>query len=194
MPAISQIFDLDFGGTPWPNANPKKWNTVKLNDYVLPGIAKVSVKVSQELDKKKARGSAGATITQQGSNAAEVSISLRFFEEQHLKDFARIVQSIRIDATKTGLGKAYRITHPKAAMYGITSVIIEEIDDEENSKGDSYDVKIKCVEFKPPVAGATKTEKKLAPRNVIGVDLKSGIGDATALTPLDAGGKPLFFP
>lgn len=153
---------------PWLDEAPGKWDTVKLGPVTLPGLARLEVTVKESLDIKKPMGAAGATTTLQGSEPARVVIHLRMWEPDHLDAWAAFIKRYRSRA-KTNAASAARnalkITHPKTALYGVAAVLIEEISDAVNDRGDIYDVKISCTEFTgEPKGGQTKTEKKLDPR------------------------------
>ncbi len=150
---------------PWPDRAPSKWDTVVLGGVALPGIGTVAVKLSNELDVKKPKGGAGASVTAQGPEAATVTITLAFHSAEHLAEWQDAVKVLR---PKKDVVSAKKIVHPKTQIYSIDAVLVQTIDDEDNKRGDTYTVKIHCVEFTGTPKGAqTKTEKRLDPREQI---------------------------
>lgn len=149
---------------PWLSKDPRAWGSVSLGKYTTPGIATVSVKRSNEVEVKKAKGGIGASTTLQGPNLAEVEIELVFLRQSELDAWFRLAPVlVAAKAASTSL----IIKHPKTTGYGITEVTIQDVTDGHNKIGDQYPVKIKCVEWRPKEKGktATKTETKLEPRN-----------------------------
>lgn len=150
---------------PWPDRAPSKWDTVVLGGVALPGVCTVSVKLANELDVKKPKGGAGASVTSQGPEASTVDITLTFHDPEHLSEWEDAVKVLR---PKKDVVTAKKIVHPKAKLYGIDAVHVQTIEDDDNNRGDTYKVKLHCVEFVGVPKGAqTKTEKRLDPREQI---------------------------
>lgn len=142
----------------WPDDNPFDWDRCGLGGLDLPGLARVRVRMSQELDIKKPKGSHGATTTLQGANPARVTITLRMWNAEQFRTFQAAVVPLRSMVGKSADKGAVDIEHPKTKMWGIRAVLIQDIDDNNDEHGDLYDVAFECVEHRPPPkASATKT-------------------------------------
>ncbi len=156
---------------PWIDEQSGQWNRVVLGGLLLPGIATISVDLSEEIDVKKPKGKSGATTTVHGDNPASVSITLQLRNGAELTAWAKAIKALR---PKKDAKSAVRIMHPKTIIYGIEAVLISKIKDKENGHADDYSIQIECIEFRPTDASkdATKTETKLEPRKqVLGADI-----------------------
>lgn len=139
---------------PWPQAS-ASWNEIALGGVVLPGLANVSVRVGNELDKKKPKGKTGAAVTFQGRNAATVRITLRFWDEEEFQTFQELKPSFWPDAAKEQ-GLPVEIVHPRTRLWGIRAIYIDSIDDTQpDDGGDLYTIKMECTQWLPE----TKTKK-----------------------------------
>lgn len=150
---------------PFPQDDPDAWDTVELGGIALPGICRVSVRRSNELDVKKPKGKDGSSITFQGKNPAKVVIFCSVSTAQEFRDLRAALDLIQPQADGPG---GVPISHPKCTFWRIPSVFIEDFEDTDNQKGDEVTVKISAVEFRPKEAKksgfVTKTPTGLDPR------------------------------
>jgi hypothetical protein len=145
---------------PWPDDAPHEWDRCELGRLELPGLVRVRVRMSQEIDVKKPKGAHGATTTLQGINPARVTITLRMWNAEQFRTFQAVVVPLRSKVGKGDEKGAVDIEHPKTKMWGIRAVLIQEIDDDAGEQGDLYDVTFDCIEHRPSSAtNATKTPK-----------------------------------
>ncbi len=75
--------------------SPETWDTVVIAGRALPGLCKMTGKVTRRVDKKNATGTNGATITYTGDDVAEFEISVRMWTEAHLSTFAALLSFLK---------------------------------------------------------------------------------------------------
>ena len=156
---------------PWPDEAPELWNTCELGGIELPGIAKVDVHPSQEVDVKKPKGRHGATVTRHGYNPAKVKIRVRCTDAAQFADLQVVIANVwpaslarKKNAQPAQVDGPIPISHPKAQLWGITGVTILSIDDTSGERGDIYELTFDCLEYyPPPKVTATKTDTKTLP-------------------------------
>lgn len=162
---------------PWISANNgRAWGTLKLGGLTMPGLVKVGVELSEEIEIKKPKGAIGATTTYQGREPASVQIVVTLYDSHgdtgaaQLAEMEKMIAVVRPKVTKDPkkASSALSIEHPKCTMWGISSVTVQKISDPPDDNAQMKTITFSCVEFKPPPAGAkpaTKTEKSLDPRS-----------------------------
>lgn len=134
--------------------NSEDWDQLILGKFLLPGVAKVSIKRGRKFDKKSAKGRNGATITDGGGEGAEVTIELSMTTAEQWDAWADAMAVL--DPTKAA-PQAFDIYHPQAEAFQVKSVMIEYISADAPSNG-IYTVKIKCAEWFPAPKGKSKSK------------------------------------
>jgi hypothetical protein len=129
---------------------------------VAPGIVE-SIEVSRKtkLDKKVAPGANGATLTFQGYELAEVTISMKCWREPHLERLQLLLESILPKPGKEA-PKPRDFVHPILVLHGLKSLFVESVDGPTMPDADGI-VKytLNCIEFAPPPKKvATSTPKQ----------------------------------
>lgn len=161
---------------PFPYRASRSWNEVVLGKYSLPGLGKLDIRVSNEVEKKKPKGTSGASTTFQGRNVASLKLSLAMWDEEQFAAFQEMLPDLWPSISKEAAAPL-EIVHPKARLWGIRSVVIETIDDTQpDNSGDYYVIKFDLSQWQPPVktgsGSATKTATSLDPRRQsLGPDL-----------------------
>lgn len=156
---------------PWLDDAPELWNTCELGGITLPGLCKVDVSLSQEVDVKKPKGKHGATLTRQGYNPAKVKVRVRVWEAEQFDELQVAIANVwpasltrKKNAPTMKVDGPISIEHPKTRLWGIRGVTILGIEDNNGDRGDVYEVTFDCIEFYPsPKTTATKTDKKQLP-------------------------------
>jgi hypothetical protein len=149
-------------GAPYPSDDPTAWNRCELANLVLPGIAKVKVGIEEEIEVKKAKGSAGATVTHHGDGPANVVITLSMTEPEQWAAWQEVVPLLRPRIASGKKREPVGIIHPKTTAYKIKGVHIQKIDDDaDGDSSEPYVVTITCIEHFKSTAGASSTSKKL---------------------------------
>jgi len=143
-------------GIPHWTAAPHLYDTCTLAGIKLPGIVRIAGTLSRKLDKKNAKGADGATITDDGANAAEIELALIMWTEYHWEQYQEILPIIN-PVTHKGKLSPVDVVHPVLALHGINSVYVEEVSlPQDGSIPQTREVKIKITEWRP----APKVPKK----------------------------------
>lgn len=142
------------------SANP--WDFVYLGipstEPFTPGICRVTVDNSRDVDKKKAAGSDGARVTIHGKEPAKVDIEIIIWTPEQLKALAGLWPVLFPPAYKKS-PPAYDAQHPVLSIHGIKSLqfIGGSGPDIDGQGRGSF--KMKALEFlKPGKKNAAKTE------------------------------------
>lgn len=123
------------------------WSVAYLAGNRLPGRATVEGSTQRKIDVKNGPGLDGATMTHQGYEPAEVTITLLMWTEQQWADFERIIPQLQ---PKPGKPPAFPmgLEHPAAAVMGITRVYVEKVSlPKEGSVPGSREVQISCKQW-----------------------------------------------
>ena len=146
----------------------RAWDKCELGPFTLPGFCTVTVKVSDEISKAKAKGASGASTTFQGSNLGTVKVvcSMPDEIEAGTLDYEVAQRLLTELNARRGKEKTYSIVHPMTTLFGIAKVTVESITGE--LKGREFVLTFELSEFNPSKKGApseTRTSKTLDPRN-----------------------------
>lgn len=147
---------MTIAGIPHWDEAPELYDTCTLAGLTLPGIVKIAGSMTRKLDKKNAKGADGATITDDGANAAEIELALVMWTAAHWEAYQAMVPLINPLAQKGKLSPV-DIVHPVLALHGVKSVYVEDVSlPQAGSIPQTREVKIKVVEWRP----APKKPKK----------------------------------
>lgn len=146
-----------------PRSQWSPWDIVWLGGRELPGIAQVKkLKVKRKIDKKNGPGRDAATLTHQGYDGAEFDIVLTIWTPDQLTEWdgcRPLIQPVKGKAPSQPLP----IEHPLCAEYGVGTVYVEEITDDEGKVRGSREITIAVTEWLPkPKNTGTQTPKKIA--------------------------------
>jgi hypothetical protein len=146
---------------------PYFWDSVMLGGLPVPGECRVKCPLKRDVDKKKAKGKCGGTITDNGEDMTSVTITTQLTSPQW-KLFQDLLPKIW-PRKKGGKRSPVSIEHPKTFACGIDEVYIESVDigDPENGR---ITVTIECTEWliapkdapkpKPSAGPSSEAEKK----------------------------------
>lgn len=135
------------------------WDFVWLGGMLLAGIAKVSVKLSSDLDVKKPQGGTGATIADKGDPPAEIVIELNLANQNELNQLETMRSKLR-PKSKSGARDPLEIVHPNPNFWGITAVTVKDIDSPSPDAVGGWNITITCVEWFPAPKKTPKPSKK----------------------------------
>lgn len=152
----------------WGDA-PLAWDTVVIGRTLLPGIARITGAVKRRVDRKKAVGKHGHTVTYLGDDAAEFSIALMLWTSDHLQKFHDLVTFLKslkpekaagINADQKISARVANVYHPALSIYGITLAHVLEYGMPEPDGDDGkYRVVLKCLEYIPVRDSGVSTPK-----------------------------------
>jgi hypothetical protein len=133
---------------PNPDAAPESWDTLTLGGQLLPGIVIVKLATKADLEKKKAKGKARASISDNGTPLREPQITWMF---DAVKDWARYLQVWpMLQERKAGASRSpLEAVHPMLALHGVSKLLVEEIEGPDIEKMLAT-VVLKTVEYAPP--------------------------------------------
>lgn len=123
------------------------WDTLRLGNEVMPGVANVQVEFPSGLDIKKPKGARGATIKDQGAPPAELRITLEL-QHEDMERFESVLRVLRPRAV-AGARNPLEITHPQAALWGIAAVTVGPISSPMPQQGGTYIVAFTAYEWAP---------------------------------------------
>lgn len=106
--------------------NDEAWNFVWLGGNLLPGVSVVDAPFSRSVEKKKAKGSDGTTVTDQGDELAPVTIRTEVYTPEQWEQWQEIIPTLwpkTAGSERTPL----EIIHPLTAALGITAVYVEKL-------------------------------------------------------------------
>jgi hypothetical protein len=142
-------------GIPHWDEAPDLYDTCTIAGVALPGLVKIAGTLSRKLDKKNAKGADGATITDDGANAAEIELSVIMWDAGQWTAYQELLPLINPIQTKGKLSPV-DVVHPVLALHGIRSVYVEEVTlPQAGNIPQTREFKIKLVEWRP----APKTPK-----------------------------------
>jgi hypothetical protein len=159
-----------------PISDPGSWDYVLLAGKRSPGVIPpggVDFHRVFEWDKKKGKGTIGATPTFTGKPPAEGTITFHFWADSHFRAWDSFVAMFDYDPTKKE-PTALDVDHPELRRLKIKSLIVEKIGTIKDVGDGKWEVKIDCFEYTPPpkISGnAVATPKGSAG------DAKTGEGD-----------------
>lgn len=134
------------------------WNLVRLGPKYL-FIAKVNVKLPSGLDVQKPKGAKGATIKDEGDPPAEITIELQLNSRPSLQAFEAAKPMLRQKA-KNGAREPLEIEHPNPNYWGITAIVIKDIDSPQPDAVTGWKVTIQALEWKPAPNAVKPAAKK----------------------------------
>lgn len=161
-------------------AAPQTWDTVVLNNRVIPGVADVTYTISSGLTVRKPPKGHYAAIVDQGYKPAQGEIRIRFgFEgvngygsaEDQWESWQALVEEIfpRRRATR----QAYPVSHPKFALAGIASVYVADVSSPEGEGPGTRTATIKWIEYGKVVSAAAGSVNGAPAKPVGSTDLSS---------------------
>jgi hypothetical protein len=149
------------------DTDPTPWDTCYLDGAALPGIATVEVSAGRKIDDRSASGRNGSSLVDKGQKAANVTINLQLWTEEHLTAWGRVQPSLsyrqeRLPAARPGTKttkatpaadrnglrrerRAVAISHTVATLNDIRLVYVSEIRTN-HPKGGVLNVTITCLE------------------------------------------------
>ena len=139
--------------------NRSEWDVCQLGDFVLPGLANVTLpkKAERKVDVKSPSGTAKATLTVKGWEPAEVEIQLLLWTPVHWSRWREIRPLLR-DPTDRKESAPFEIYHPVTYDAGIDAILVNGISGiADGSVHGTKTVKISGIEWcpQPKVTGSS---------------------------------------
>jgi hypothetical protein len=138
------------------------WDYALIGGKAIAGIVRVDVELPSGLDVQKPKGGKKATIADEGTPPAELTIECEFVSPIQLENFqANIMPLIRPPA-KAGARDPLEFIHPNAQLWGINVITVGNISSPTPRAGGSMVITISAVEWAPAPTPAKKPAKKPA--------------------------------
>jgi len=132
-----------------------------------PGIAKVDARKGAAIDRKKAAGSNGETITVHGLNAGDISIALLIWTPQQLKVLRAIWKNI-FSPTGKLIPAVVQVVHPSFTEAGISAIqLTGTLGWTDGPVPRSKVFTMQAVEFFPPTKHKSVTKTQTAPKGTL---------------------------
>lgn len=133
---------------PW-HVHPELWDTLKIGEHEVPGIATVEITRANKWDNKKAKGQHGQEREFSGADAAKVRITIKFWtEDQWLAFVEKILPVIEPNPEKKKIDSV-ALSHAVAAARKVDRVTIDSVDGPRIESGLGT-VVIEATEFREP--------------------------------------------
>lgn len=162
--AAAFLGDPAVGQTPlpfWDDGSNNEWDALVLGQTRFPGLATVTGSVSRKVDAKKAPGSDGATLTDQGYEPAKIEITIRVWDREQ---WDRLISAIGAVHPRRagGVRQPLDIAHPAANALGVRSVYVTDIKFPEIANG-ILSLSMSATEWFPsPKPAGGKTDRSEA--------------------------------
>lgn len=159
-------------GSPQPTISPishaAAWHKFDLNGMSSPGTVPRNgyrgFKRATGWDKKRGKGTQGATLTLTTAPPIEGEFALQLFSDQDFADWDTFVQKVLSIAPTKQQAQGLAFYYPGFSSLGLTAVVVEHYSSPEHQGRGMYIATIKLCEWqKPPPVSIVSTVKKNAP-------------------------------
>lgn len=164
--------------SPW--EAPELWSTLVFGDIKIPAIAVVDPKGKVKADKKTGAGANGGTITIQGRELSTFAVTIKYGFYWDDDDFdsddpyaplrsqhEAICKVIALCRPVRVAANAIAVSHPVFSLYGVKSVIVEDITGPKPEEDGTFSLKMDMIEYRapkpPPKAGTSATTTPTEP-------------------------------
>jgi hypothetical protein len=105
------------------------WDVIYLRSLRVPGLAEVDHGREHRIHKRSAIGNDGTQITSLGYKAADITIKVRLWTPQQLRDFEMItIPSVQPRPGKAQLRpQAVQVEYPSLSMWGISNLFVTKV-------------------------------------------------------------------
>jgi hypothetical protein len=145
-----------FGGTLSPIDFSNAWMRFQLNGVFSPGTIPhggiKGFKRETGWDKKKGKGTKGATLTLTTAPPCEGTITVQLFTTQDFADWDNFVQTVLSIAPEKQKSEGLGIWHPAFQPIGLTNVVVQYFTPTEHVGKGLYTAEIALIEWEPPPA------------------------------------------
>jgi hypothetical protein len=131
--------DQSSGGTPG------IWDVVYFAGKPCPGIAKVSLKLGADIDKRRKKGQKKSRAIDCGAKPAEVDISLTL-RPSELESFVSTFVPLLFSLNKTAAQNPIAVGHPALEIWGLDLFVIQDLD-QPHPEGGFLKLSIKGTEW-----------------------------------------------
>ena len=123
------------------------WDDVVLGGLRMPGVCKVDISFPSGIDFQKPRGKKGAKLKDIGDEPAKLTITVQLTERTELLLLPDVIKRLR--PRGASLHDPLEIQHPWPNAWGITTVVVEDIDAPQPDAIDGMIITINALEWLP---------------------------------------------
>lgn len=151
---------------PHPEDDTESWNTLTVDGELVPGyIDFPKYRMGRKIQEKGSPGTDGATLTDKGTNLADVEIHILLTKKEHFPKFYDIFRRKFSADRPLDKRQIETVVHPSLFLAGITRLYFFEHDSlqPEGTPG-VYGINLKAKQFSPKakIGSSTKTPKPVA--------------------------------
>lgn len=146
---------------PWPGNTPDLMDQFTISGVVVPGLVTFAGELGRKLDKKNAKGSDGATITDDGADPEAIDLQVVMWTEEQWRIYCtQLLPLINPNNTKGKL-KPVDVSHPILALIGVKRAYVEKTSIPKRGKvPQTVEYTIRMVGWRPEPKTATKSKSK----------------------------------
>lgn len=165
-------------GNEGPDYSEEPWDLLVLQGMKVPGISKVRCVPKMKLDVQKPNGLDGSQVIARGHLPADVQITITIWTRAQWEIMQGILDAIwrkpgkdsrrsRTDASATVSKEgAISASHPALALYGVSSIILEQPESPEEGANGERVIKMKALQFTPKTARKATRKIEAAPSDL----------------------------
>lgn len=112
---------------PW-HLQPELWDTLKIGEHEVPGIATCEITRANKWDSKKAKGEHGQEREFSGAEAAKVRITAKFWTEEQWAGVVDVILPIIEPNPEKKKIDSISISHAVAAARKVSTITIDSVD------------------------------------------------------------------
>jgi hypothetical protein len=168
---------------------PGIWDVVYFAGEVCPGVAKVSLKLGADIDKRRKKGQKKSKPIDCGAKPAELDIELTLLP-QELETFVAMFVPLLFSLSKTDAQNPISVGHPSLEIWGLDLFVVQSLSQPHPEKG-FLKISIGAVEWEPEppvISSKQKAIKDLANKANIAIAPLLALAGAKGQTVEDAFG------
>lgn len=120
-----------------------------LGGVLLPGVVRVNIKKTREVERNKPKGSGGSRMKDNGYLGAEVSIAVTIWSGLQRQEWYRDVLPLIDPKTPDGPKTPLVVDHHRTALHGIETLYVHDIDDPDEDEQGKQTITLSCFEWLP---------------------------------------------
>ena len=135
--------------------DPRLWQTLRIDDEDVPGVASVEATVGRKFDTKSAAGSDGGRVSDKGLELAEIKATVKFWTADHWTGIQSLIAKLGARRNLSDRN-AVSVFHPELAALGIQRAIVKRVSSPRPaSERGAREITIDLVEYNPPASGGS---------------------------------------
>jgi hypothetical protein len=173
--------------TPSPYSAPATWDTLTIHNVLFLGVVTIDGDTGNALDVKHAKGRDGGRITDSGAEAAEFTITFRWWDEVTWASWCQVFAAID-PQRQVDRRNPLDVSHPALAQRGITRLYVKSVSFPKQGR-EGWTATAKVIQWIPsltaPRTGRSVTRTPQGPDVASNRTAFSGLEDAPENQPDD---------